>query len=220
MLKYITLPVTRYRQNCSVIWCDVTQDAAVVDPGGDLDKVLGVIASRGLHLNSILLTHAHIDHVGGVGELRKRETIQVVGPHRNDKYWLDQLPEQSKIHNFPFTSSFEPDRWLEDADLVKIGNSRLAVHHCPGHTPGHVVFHASEINRAFVGDVLFVGGIGRTDLPGGNHDELVRSIRTKIWPMGNNTVFIPGHGPEGHIGQERMHNPYVGEATSLTDLNH
>lgn len=211
MLNYITIPVTRYEQNCSIVWCDITLDAAVIDPGGSIDTLLSAVAVRNLRLNSILLTHGHIDHAGGVGELLKQKPIQVIGPHREDLFWLERLSAESQLHGFPLAMSFEPDQWLNDGDVVDIGSSSLTVHHCPGHTPGHVVFHSSEIHRAFVGDVLFVGSIGRTDLPRGDHGELIQSIRTKVWPMGDQTVFIPGHGPEGRVGQERLHNPFVGE---------
>jgi len=211
MLNYITIPVTRYEQNCSIVWCDITHDAAVIDPGGSIDTLLSAVAVRNLRLSSILLTHGHIDHAGGVGELIKQKPVHVIGPQREDLFWLEKLAAESQLHGFPLAIGFEPDRWLNDSDVVNIGRSCLTVHHCPGHTPGHVVFHASEIHRVFVGDVLFVGSIGRTDLPRGDHGELVRSIRTKIWPMGDQTVFIPGHGPEGRVGQERLHNPFVGE---------
>jgi glyoxylase-like metal-dependent hydrolase (beta-lactamase superfamily II) len=209
MLKYLTIPVTSFQQNCSVVWCDQTLRAAVIDPGGDLDLVLAEVARLGLALEQIWLTHAHIDHVGGVAELAARFNLPIIGPHQTDQFWIDSLAEQGKMFGFANARAFKPTRWLVDGDSVSIGNSRLTVRHCPGHTPGHVVFHSSEANRAFVGDVLFAGSIGRTDLPQGDHDTLIASIKQRLWPMGDDTVFIPGHGPESTFGIERRSNPYV-----------
>lgn len=210
MLRYATIPVTPFAQNCSLVWCDATREAAVIDPGGDLDTVLAEVQRLGLDLRQIWLTHAHIDHAGGAGELAERLGLPIVGPHRGDQFWIDGLPQQSRMFGFPPARSFAPTRWLEDGDEVTVGQERLHVRHCPGHTPGHVVFHAPQIRRAFVGDVLFAGSIGRTDFPGGNHQQLLDSITQRLWPMGDDTVFIPGHGPESTFGEERRHNPFVG----------
>jgi glyoxylase-like metal-dependent hydrolase (beta-lactamase superfamily II) len=211
MLCYQTIPVTAFAQNCSLVWCDDTRDAAVIDPGGDLDRILEAVAQHGLTLKAIWLTHAHIDHAGGTGELAQRLGLPIIGPHPGDQFWIDGLPQQSAMFRFPPALAFTPTQWLADGDTVRIGHCELAVRHCPGHTPGHVVFHSAQAKRAFVGDVLFVGSIGRTDFPGGNHEELLASIRERLWPMGDDTVFIPGHGPEGTFGQERRSNPFVGE---------
>ncbi len=211
MLQYLTIPVTAFAQNCSIVWCDETRDAAVIDPGGDLDRLLDAVAQHGLTLKAIWLTHAHIDHAGGTGELAQRLGLPIIGPHPGDQFWIDGLPQQSAMFRFPPALAFTPTQWLADGDTVRIGHCELAVRHCPGHTPGHVVFHSAQAKRAFVGDVLFVGSIGRTDFPGGNHEELLASIRERLWPMGDDTVFIPGHGPEGTFGQERRSNPFVGE---------
>ena len=210
MLHYLTVPVTEFQQNCSILWCDQTLDAAVIDPGGDLDVLLAEIKQRGLQLTQILQTHAHIDHAGGTGELADTFKLPIVGPHPGDQFWIDGLPQQSQMFGFPQARTFTPTRWLHDGDTVKVGHSTLDVRHCPGHTPGHVVFHSPEIKRAFVGDVLFAGSIGRTDFPQGDHDTLIRSITQRLWPMGDDTVFIPGHGPESTFGRERQTNPYVG----------
>jgi hydroxyacylglutathione hydrolase len=209
MLKYHTVPVTAFQQNCSIVWCDQTLKAAVIDPGGDLDRIRAEIARRGLKLEQIWLTHAHIDHAGGTGTLAREEGLPIIGPHPGDQYWIDGLPQQSQMFGFPQAEMFTPTRWLADGDTVQIGHSTLAVRHCPGHTPGHVVFYSAEAQRAFVGDVLFAGSIGRTDFPGGDHDTLIASITERLWPMGNDTVFIPGHGPESSFGRERRSNPYV-----------
>ncbi len=210
MLHYLTVPVTAFQQNCSIVWCDETRDAAVIDPGGDLDVLLAEIEQRGLHLTQILQTHAHIDHAGATGELADSLKLPIIGPHPADQFWIDGLPHQSQMFGFPPTRAFTPTRWLHDGDTVSVGHSTLQVRHCPGHTPGHVVFYSPQIKRAFVGDVLFAGSIGRTDFPQGDQDTLIRSITERLWPMGDDTVFIPGHGPESSFGRERRTNPYVG----------
>lgn len=209
MLQYLTIPVTPFAQNCSIVWCDETRKAAVIDPGGDLDKLLAAVKAENLELEQIWLTHAHIDHAGGTAELASQLGLPIVGPHQGDQFWIDRLADQSRMFNFPPSKPFTPNRWLNDGDTVQIGNSVLDVRHCPGHTPGHVVFHSVQAQRAFVGDVLFAGSIGRTDFPGGDFDTLIDSIKERLWPMGNATVFIPGHGPESSFGEERRRNPYV-----------
>ena len=209
MLRYQTIPVTPFEQNCSIVWCDETMKGAVIDPGGDLPKLLAAAKALGVTLEQIWLTHAHIDHAGGTGELAQATGMPIVGPHPGDQFWIDALPETGQRYGFPPALLFTPNRWLADEETVSIGNCTLDVRHCPGHTPGHVVFHSPEAKRAFVGDVLFAGSIGRTDFPQGNHEDLLSSIRNRLWPMGNDTVFIPGHGPESTFGQERRTNPYV-----------
>lgn len=209
MLQYHTHPVTAFQQNCSLVWCDATLEAAIIDPGGDVDALLAEVARRGLDLKALWLTHAHIDHAGGTGELARRLDLPIIGPHPADQFWIDALPQQSAMFGFPAAEAFAPTRWLQDGDTVQIGHETLNVRHCPGHTPGHVVFHAPQIDRAFVGDVLFAGSIGRTDFPQGNHQQLIDSITERLWPMGDATVFIPGHGPESSFGRERQSNPYV-----------
>jgi glyoxylase-like metal-dependent hydrolase (beta-lactamase superfamily II) len=210
MLNYLTVPVTPFQQNCSIVWCDETMQAAVIDPGGDLDRLAQVVRRLGVKLTQIWLTHAHIDHAGGVAELAQQLDLPIVGPHLADKFWIDGLAEQGRMFGFPHAEGFTPTRWLVDGDTVSVGQCTLQVRHCPGHTPGHVVFFSPEIGRAFVGDVLFAGSIGRTDLPQGDHATLIRSITQRLWPMGNDTVFIPGHGPESSFGRERRSNPHVG----------
>lgn len=210
-LRYQTLPVTAFQQNCSLVWCDETQEAAVIDPGGDLPRILAAVREHGLTLKAIWLTHAHIDHAGGTGTLARELGLPIIGPHEGDQFWIDGLAQQSQMFGFPPAESFKPTRWLHDGDTVSIGKQTLNVRHCPGHTPGHVVFHSPEAERAFVGDVLFAGGIGRSDFPGGDHATLIASIQQRLWPMGDATVFIPGHGPQSSFGVERRSNPYVGE---------
>ncbi|PWW47053.1 glyoxylase-like metal-dependent hydrolase (beta-lactamase superfamily II) [Melaminivora alkalimesophila] len=210
MLHYHTIPVTPFQQNCSLVWCDQTMEGAVIDPGGELERIEAEAARRGIRLAAIWLTHAHIDHAGGAGELAERLALPIIGPHEGDQFWIDGLPQQSAMFGFPAAQAFTPTRWLHDGDTVEVGREQLRVRHCPGHTPGHVVFHAPQIKRAFVGDVLFAGSIGRTDFPQGNHQQLIDSITQRLWPMGDETVFIPGHGPESSFGAERRSNPFVG----------
>ncbi len=209
MLRYITVPVTPFQQNCSIVYDEATREGAVIDPGGDLDRLLAAVERLGLKLTQIWLTHAHIDHAGGTAALAERLSLPIIGPHRADQFWIDMLPQQSVMFGFPKSALFTPTRWLEDGDTVELAGHSLDVRHCPGHTPGHVVFHSPEMKRAFVGDVLFAGSIGRTDFPQGDHATLIDSITQRLWPMGDDTVFIPGHGPESTFGEERRSNPYV-----------
>lgn len=209
MLRYQTVPVTAFSQNCSLVWCDETTEAAVIDPGGDLERLLAEVERLGLNLKAIWQTHAHIDHAGGTAELARRLSLPIIGPHPGDQFWISGLPQQGAMFGFPPAEVFTPTRWLDDGDTVQIGRCTLNVRHCPGHTPGHVVFHSPEAKRAFVGDVLFADSIGRTDFPQGNHQQLIDSITGRLWPMGDDTVFIPGHGPESTFGRERQSNPYV-----------
>ena len=210
MFKYHTVPVTPFEQNCSIVWCDQTRQAALIDPGGDLPRLLAEVDRLGVTLQAIWLTHAHIDHAGGSGQLARERGLPIIGPHPGDQFWIDGLPMQSARFGFPPAEPFTPTRWLKDGDTVNIGECSLSVRHCPGHTPGHVVFYSAQAQRAFVGDVLFAGSIGRTDFPGGDHATLIASITERLWPMGDDTVFIPGHGPESTFGRERRTNPYVG----------
>lgn len=204
-----TLPVTPFQQNCSLVWCERTRAAALIDPGGELPRLRAAVQAQGLDLQAIWLTHAHIDHAGGAGQLARETGLPIVGPHRGDQFWIDALAQQAQMFRFAPAEPFAPARWLEDGDRVELGDMVLDVRHCPGHTPGHVVFHEPDSGVAFVGDVLFAGSIGRTDFPGGNHAQLIDSIRTRLWPMGDDTVFVPGHGPESRFGDERRTNPYV-----------
>ncbi|KAA3624710.1 MAG: MBL fold metallo-hydrolase [Proteobacteria bacterium] len=210
-MKAAIIPVTPFQQNCSLIWCDKTGRGAVIDPGGDLDRILGEIDARGVVVEKILLTHGHADHAAGTVSLKSHLSVPVEGPHRDETYWLERLPESAEKWGFEPADSFEPDRWLENGDQVIVGSLVLDVYHCPGHTPGHIVFFESRTRIAFVGDVLFKGSIGRTDFPRGNHEELLRSIRERLWPLGDDVTFVPGHGPVSTFGDERQTNPYVGD---------
>lgn len=210
-IKYQIIPVTPFQQNCTLLWCDETMRAAVVDPGGDIPKILRAIESNGLTLEKILVTHGHIDHAGGVAELAERHAVTVEGPHRDDLFWIEGMPQQSQMFGFPGVRAFSPTRWLQQGDCVSLGKLQLEVLHCPGHTPGHVVFFNTEGRLALVGDVLFNGSIGRTDFPKGDFETLMTSIRERLWPLGNDVSFISGHGPMSTIGTERQSNPFCGD---------
>ncbi len=210
MLRYRVLPVTAFAQNCSLLWDDATRDAVLVDAGGEADRLLDTVRSEAVTLRAVWLTHAHIDHAGAAGEVAERAGVPIIGPHAADQYWIDALPQQAHMFGFPPARAFTPERWLVDGDTLQLGGLQFRVRHCPGHTPGHVVFHQPEARRCWVGDVLFAGSIGRTDLPGGSQRQLLDSIVQRLWPMGDDTVFIPGHGPESTFGEERRSNPYVG----------
>lgn len=209
-MKFAILPVTPFQQNCSFLVCEESNKLAIVDPGGDLDHILEAITEIGAEPEKILVTHAHIDHVGAVADLAAKLELPIEGPHKEDQFWIDFLPERSRQYGFP-AKVFMPDRWLDDGDQVTVGQTVLEVVHCPGHTPGHVVFYQPEASLAVVGDVLFAGSIGRTDFPRGNHGHLISSIRDKLFPLGENIAFIPGHGPMSTFGKEKATNPYVGD---------
>ncbi|MEP3246869.1 MAG: MBL fold metallo-hydrolase [Sneathiella sp.] len=210
-MKAVIIPVTPFAQNCSLIWCEETLKAAVVDPGGDLDHIQDVVKEQGVEIEKILITHGHLDHAGGTKELKDKLNVPIEGPHKDDKFWIDQLPEQCARYGFPESHAFTPERWLEDGDTVTVGNVTLDVIHCPGHTPGHVVFVSRGDKVAIVGDVLFQGSIGRTDFPRGNHEDLINSITQKLWPLGDDIAFVPGHGNMSTFGQERQTNPFVAD---------
>ncbi|MDO9226659.1 MAG: MBL fold metallo-hydrolase [Pseudomonadota bacterium] len=210
-MKFTILPVTPYQQNCSLIWCEGSRRAALVDPGGDIEQLLAAVKKADVTLEKLLLTHGHLDHVGGALELSRRLDLPIIGPHRDDAFLLDNLPAQAEMFGFPPAEAFTPREWLHDGDTVELGELTLRVIHTPGHTPGHVVLFEPQSRHAFVGDVLFKGSIGRTDFPRGNHNDLIRSIREKLFPLGDDIAFIPGHGPMSTFGFERRSNPFVGD---------
>jgi glyoxylase-like metal-dependent hydrolase (beta-lactamase superfamily II) len=210
-MKALIIPVTPFAQNCSLLWSEKTKIGAVVDPGGDLDQVIKAAKDQGLSLEKILITHGHLDHAGGAAELSERLGLPIEGPHPDDQFWIDLIPAQGQQYGLPGGRSFTPDRWLKGGDTVTVGDETLEVIHCPGHTPGHVVFYHAVAKLACVGDVLFQGSIGRTDFPRGNHQDLINSIRLKLFPLGDDITFIPGHGPTSTFGQERRSNPFVAD---------
>lgn len=210
-LKAAIVPVTPFEQNCTLLWCTATNRGAFVDPGGDLPRLKAAAAQYGVTIEKLLVTHGHIDHCGQTGILARELGVPVEGPHEGDRFWIEQLGASGNSFGL-VGETFEPDRWLVDGDQVTVGDLTLDVIHCPGHTPGHVVFHHGPSQLAIVGDVLFQGSIGRTDFPRGNHQQLVDSITGKLWPLGDATAFVPGHGPMSNFGHERRTNSFVGDA--------
>jgi hydroxyacylglutathione hydrolase len=211
-LQIRIIPVTPLQQNCSLIWDTATKHAAFVDPGGDIDQLMGALEHFGLTLKHIWLTHGHLDHAGAAAELRERTGVPVVGPHKDDQFWLDQIEDNAVKYGLDGLRNVTPDRYLEDGDVLELEGVKFNVAHCPGHTPGHVVIYNTDAKIAFVGDVLFQGSIGRTDFPRGNHEQLINSILTKLWPLGEDITFVPGHNSPSTFGQERRTNPFVADA--------
>ncbi|USI74508.1 MBL fold metallo-hydrolase [Sphingomonas morindae] len=209
-MRAAVIPVTAFQQNATLIWCTATRRAAVIDPGGDLDRIAAAIAQHGVTLEKILLTHGHIDHCGLAGVFAAERGVPIEGPQEEDRFWIARLEDDSRGFGLE-GRVFEPDRWLEDGDQVTVGALTLDVYHTPGHTPGHVIFHHPESRFAQVGDVLFQGSIGRTDFPRSDHDALIASITGKLWPLGDDTVFVPGHGQASRFGIERRSNPFVAD---------
>ncbi|HBJ1305529.1 TPA: hydroxyacylglutathione hydrolase GloC [Escherichia coli] len=208
-MNYRIIPVTAFSQNCSLIWCEQTRLAALVDPGGDAEKIKQEVDDSGLTLMQILLTHGHLDHVGAAAELAQHYGVPVFGPEKEDEFWLQGLPAQSRMFGLEECQPLKPDRWLNEGDTISIGNVTLQVLHCPGHTPGHVVFFDDRAKLLISGDVIFKGGVGRSDFPRGDHNQLISSIKDKLLPLGDDVIFIPGHGPLSTLGYERLHNPFL-----------
>jgi glyoxylase-like metal-dependent hydrolase (beta-lactamase superfamily II) len=210
-MKVRVIPVTPFQQNCTLLWCEDSGKGVVIDPGGDMDQIMAAVGEEGIELEKILVTHGHIDHAGGVAALMEQTGLPVEGPHRDDEFWIEGLPMQSQRFGFAHADRFTPTRWLEDGDRVTFGDQELEVLHCPGHTPGHVVFFHRPTGFAQVGDVLFNGAIGRTDFPRGDYNQLIRSIREKLFPLGDEVRFVPGHGPMSTFEHERQTNPFVSD---------
>ena len=209
-IKALINPVTPFQQNAPIVFCTETKKCAFVDPGGDIDILLESAKQNDLIPEKILLTHAHIDHAGGVHELSRVLNLKIEGPHKDDQYLIDTIEEQGQMLGIP-AKKFVPDVWFDDGDQVNVGNLTLDIYLCPGHTPGHVIFVHKDSKFAIVGDVLFRGSIGRTDLPGGNHQDLLNSITSKLWPLGDDVEFVCGHGPGSTFGQERIDNAFVSD---------
>ncbi len=210
-MRYQIVPVTPFSQNCTLLWCEKTMQAAIVDPGGDLPQIYAAVEAAGIDVKMVLLTHGHIDHAAASRDCADHYSVKIIGPHKDDAPLLAGLPKQAQMFGMPETQPVEPDQWLTEGDKVQVGDIELQVYHTPGHAPGHVIFFDESSRIGQMGDVLFAGSIGRTDLPGGNHQQLLDTIANKIWRLGDDVTFIPGHGPTGTLGQERATNPFVGQ---------
>lgn len=208
-LGAMIVPVTLFQQNCTLLWNEDSKRAVVVDPGGDVPQIQAAMAKAGVTVGEIWLTHGHIDHVGGAAELREALKAPIIGPHIADKYLLDNVVASGANFGITGVRNFAPDRWLEEGDTVKLDDAVFDIFHCPGHSPGSVVYFNDALRFALVGDVLFSGSVGRTDLPGGSHATLISSITTKLLPLGDDVQFICGHGPGSTIGHERLSNPFL-----------
>jgi glyoxylase-like metal-dependent hydrolase (beta-lactamase superfamily II) len=210
-IKAVILPVTPLQQNCTLLWCTRTMKGAFVDAGGDLPRLKAAAEKTGVTIEKLLVTHGHLDHCGATGILAEELGVPIEGPHEDDRFWIEKLGEDGRAYRLS-GRPFEPDRWLVDGDRVTVGELEFGVVHCPGHTPGHIVFHHAPSRFALVGDVLFQGSIGRTDFPRGDHGQLIASITQKLWPLGGETAFVPGHGPMSTFARERRDNPFVADA--------
>jgi hydroxyacylglutathione hydrolase len=208
-IRAMIAPVTPLQQNCTIVWCTRTLKAAIIDPGGEVERLLGGLRDNGLTLEKIWITHGHMDHAGGTAALKEATGAPIEGPHPDDQFWIDRIAESGERYGMPNARVFTPDRWLDDGDIVTLGDTEFEVRHCPGHTPGHVIFFHRQARFAQVGDVLFKDSIGRTDFPRGDYGQLIESITTKLWPLGDDVAFVPGHGPMSTFGAERRTNPWV-----------
>ena len=210
-IRALIAPVTPLQQNCTIVWCAKTKKAAIIDPGGEIPRLLAALEAQGLTLEKIWVTHGHLDHAGATAELKERTGVPIEGPHPDDQFWIDDIGTSAARWGMAGARTFTPDRWLGDGDTVQLGETEFEVLHCPGHTPGHVIFFNRAARFAQVGDVLFKGSIGRTDFPRGNFEQLISSITTKLWPLGDDVAFVPGHGPMSTFGAERRSNPFVSD---------
>ncbi len=210
-LKAAIVPVTPFQQNCTLVFDDETKKGVVIDPGGDIERIEDAIKQIGMTVEEIILTHGHIDHAGAATDLKAKLGVNITGPHKADKFLLDGLAAQALSYGFPGMKNVTPDRWLDEGDKVTIAGVVFDVYHCPGHSPGSLVYVNKAAGIAFVGDVIFQGSIGRTDFPYGDHDALISAIRTKLFPLGDDIVFVCGHGPASTFGEERRTNPFCGD---------
>jgi len=209
MLQYQLIPVTSFKQNCSLVWCDETNEAVIIDPGGDVELLITALKENKVNLKAIWLTHGHLDHIGGTAELIKQFNLPVIGPHKDDEFLINAIPQQIQMFGFSAVESFLPDKWLNEGEELKLGHEKFSVIYAPGHTPGHIVLKHDKQKLLWVGDVIFKHSIGRTDFPRGNQQQLIASIKNKLLSLSDDYRFIPGHGPESTIGEERQNNPFL-----------
>jgi glyoxylase-like metal-dependent hydrolase (beta-lactamase superfamily II) len=210
-IRALVAPVTPLQQNCTIVWCEKTRRAAIIDPGGEVPRLLAILAEQNLTLEKIWITHGHLDHAGGAAALKDTAGVPIEGPHHDDRFWIDGIEDSAARWGMPEAKSFTPDRWLAHGDTVTLGETSFEVLHCPGHTPGHVVFFHRQARFAQVGDVLFAGSIGRTDFPRGSFPDLIASITERLWPLGDDVTFVPGHNQISTFGAERRTNPFVSD---------
>lgn len=208
-MNYRILTVTPLQQNCSLIWCEGSKKAAFIDPGGEPQRLLEALEETGLQLEMVLLTHGHVDHVAAASAIAEELHVPILGPHQADAFWLELLPQQAAHFGLDATPAFTPTRWLHDGEQIALGDLTLEVIHCPGHTPGHLLFFCRSAQTVFVGDVLFHRSIGRTDFPQGDYDTLIDCITRRLLPLGDGVTVVPGHGPNTTLGEERRHNPFL-----------
>jgi hydroxyacylglutathione hydrolase len=214
--KALIIPVTQFEQNCTLLWCEATKRAVIIDPGGDLPDIARAIDQAAVTVEKIWLTHGHVDHVSGAAALKAKLSVPIEGPHRSDLYLLDNVVESARMFGIPNAANVRPDRWLEDGDQVQVGELTFDVLHCPGHSPGSIAFINVDQRLAIVGDVLFAGSVGRTDFPGGSQQQLLTSIRDKLLPLPDDVAVLSGHGPLTTIGRERATNPFLQQATAAS----
>ena len=217
-LEITILPVTLFQQNCTLLRCRETGRGAVLDPGGEVGRIRELVEREEVEVEKILVTHGHLDHASGAAELARELGVSIEGPQVEDRFWLEMLPSQAKMYGLEEGEVFEPDRWLQGGDTTTVGALELEVRHCPGHTPGHVIYFHAPSRFAMVGDVLFQGSIGRTDFPRGDYDTLIRSIRDELLPLGDDVTFLPGHGPTSTFGEERRSNPFLVDPDRYREL--
>ena len=208
-MKVIIIPVTPFEQNCCLVICEQSKTAAIVDPGGDVERILKIVDQQGVKVDKIILTHGHLDHVGGTEEIAGKLNAPIIGPEKEDLFWLEQLESQSQMFGFPTTHSFQPSKWLQEDDIIEVGSIKLKVLHIPGHTPGHIALLDEQSKQVIVGDILFNGGIGRFDFPRGNQVQLLTGIKQKLLTLPEETIVYPGHGPTTTIGREKVSNPFL-----------
>lgn len=212
----VIIPVTPFTQNCTLLWETNSMEGVFVDPGGEADRLIEIAKENNVKIKEIWLTHGHLDHAGGATEVARKLNVKIIGPHEEDKFLLDVIPQAWAKYGYQnMGEACTPDVWLKDNDKLKLGQFEFDVVHCPGHTPGHVAIISKELSLAFVGDLLFQNSIGRTDFPRGNHQDLINSITKKLWPFGADIRFVPGHGPMSTFGIERTQNPFVSDRALL-----